>query len=196
MSKIEEMDKIFSNKELSQEYWRDIPQWEGFYQASTLGRIRSIDRWVDQNGMKPRFYRGLILSAVSDKDGYLRVSLHKSGYSQMFTIHRLVALSFISNPNNYSEINHKDEIKTNNRVDNLEWCTVEYNLLYSNSIEKACSARKRKVEQRRRDGTLLRAFDSMSDASRETGVNINRISGCANKKKGFKYAGGYSWSLK
>ena len=168
MSKIEEMDKIFSNEELSQEYWRDIPQWEGFYQASTLGRIRSIDRWVDQNGMEPRFYRGLILSAVSDKDGYLRVSLHKSGYSQMFTIHRLVALSFIYNPNNYSEINHKDEIKTNNRVDNLEWCTVEYNLLYSNSIEKACSARKRKVEQRRRDGTLLRAFDSMSDASRET----------------------------
>lgn len=89
-----------------------------------------------------------------------------------------------------------DEIKTNNRIENLEWCTVKYNLLYSNVIGKAYSARKRKVVQRSRNGVLIRVFDSMSDASRETGIHIMRISGCVNKKKGFKYAGGYSWSFK
>ena len=102
--------------------WKDVPGYEGLYQVSNFGEVRSL------------FYRGKklvqILKAAADKKGYLHVGLWKDGKVRTKQVHRLVALAFIPNPNNLSVVNHIDWNKQNNRVDNLEWCTVRYNSMH------------------------------------------------------------------
>ena len=99
------------------EEWRDIKGYEGKYQVSNLGRVYSYHK-RDFLVLNPR------------KDGRLQVSLCKNGVNKMFKVHRLVAESFIPNPNNLPQINHRDENPKNNRVENLEWCTHKYNMNY------------------------------------------------------------------
>ena len=110
------------------EEWRDIKGYEGKYQVSNLGRVKSLNYHREN--------REEILSNVPDKYGYLIVSLCKNGKELAFKIHRLVALHFIENPNNYPQINHKDENKQNNRADNLEWCTAKYNNNYGTRTQR------------------------------------------------------------
>ena len=98
------------------EEWKDIKGYEGKYQVSNLGRVYSFYK---KDCLKP-----------GNSNGYFYIDLCKNGVSKSFRLHRLVALHFIPNPNNYKEVNHKDEDKTNNKVENLEWCTREYNLNY------------------------------------------------------------------
>ena len=104
------------------EEWKDIKGYEGLYQISNLGRIKSLNY--------NRTKKEKILSNSTNRKGYLFVILYKNGKKKSFKVHRLVAIHFIENPNNYFQVNHKDENKSNNRVDNLEWCTQEYNLNY------------------------------------------------------------------
>lgn len=111
------------------EEWRDIKGYEGLYQISNLGRVKSLR---DNHGN----YREKILNP-SNRKGYLIVSLCRKGRKREFKVHRLVALHFIDNPNNYSQVNHKDENKENNRVDNLEWCTPKYNSNYGTRTQRA-----------------------------------------------------------
>ena len=115
------------------EIWKDIPEFKGFYQVSNIGRVKSLDR-VDSNGRKRPMK---ILQLNPDSDGYLIVGLHKNGKCKTAKIHRLVAEAFIQNPNRYKEVNHKDENKKNNSVENLEWCTTQYNLTYGHRLECA-----------------------------------------------------------
>lgn len=98
------------------EEWKDIEGYEGLYQVSNLGRVKSL--WFDKEK---------ILKAYKNRYGYLCIGLCKYGKKKTYKIHRLVASAFIENSNNYPEVNHKDEVKTNNNVNNLEWCTREYN---------------------------------------------------------------------
>ena len=107
------------------EVWKDIQGYEGKYQVSNLGRVKSLSRKVF-NGAGYYVINEKILKPRKTHTGYLRVHLCRDDRY----IHRLVAEAFIPNSNNYSEVNHKDENKQNNRVDNLEWCTREYNLVY------------------------------------------------------------------
>ena len=104
------------------EEWRDIKGYEGKYQVSNLGRVKSLN----YNHTK----KEKILSDYPNTYGYLYVNLYKNGKGKPFYIHKLVAQAFIDNPNNYREINHKDENKQNNRVENLEWCNRKYNCNY------------------------------------------------------------------
>lgn len=109
------------------EIWKDIPSFEGLYQASNLGRIRSIKHYDKMH----RLWEGKILTPQFDgKQNYLHISIKGKPYQ----IHRLVAKTFLPNPNNYPEVNHKDENKTNNCVENLEWCTHKYNNNYGNKL--------------------------------------------------------------
>lgn len=114
------------------EVWKDVVGYEGCYQVSNFGRIRSTKR-VTFDGRKRK---EMIRAPSYDPDGYLTVNLSKDGISKTQRIHRLVATAFIPNPNGYSQINHKDENKSNNCVENLEWCTCEYNLKYGNRLRK------------------------------------------------------------
>ena len=106
------------------EVWKDVVGYEGLYMVSNLGRVKSL------RGNKERILKGYY------HRGYRRVDLYKNGVMKHWRIHRLVAQAFIDNPNNYPVVNHRDEDKSNNRVDNLEWCTHEYNVNYSRERKK------------------------------------------------------------
>lgn len=111
------------------EVWKDISGYEGIFQVSTFGRVRSVTRWINNcNGKYLK--QGIIRRPIMDHKGYLQVGLSKDGIEKKRRVHRLVAETFIDNPNNYPQVNHKDENKTNNCVDNLEWCDNDYNCHY------------------------------------------------------------------
>ena len=105
------------------EEWRPIPGYEGLYEVSNTGRVRSVDRYVKTCYGSYRLHKGKVLSPGIRPDGYLVVSLQY----RMFRVHRLVAQAFLPNPDNLPQVNHKDENPGNNNVDNLEWCTAKYN---------------------------------------------------------------------
>ena len=111
------------------EEWRDIPNFEGYYQVSNIGNVRSVDRLV-KCGKGMKLQKGKILKQYLNAYGYNQVMLCK-GRPRLYRVHRLVAETFIPNPSKLPQVNHKDENKTNNRVDNLEWCTCLYNLMYN-----------------------------------------------------------------
>lgn len=110
-----------------QEIWKDVKGYEGRYQVSNLGRVKSLNYL--QKGKEQ------ILKATKIK-GYLVVNLYKEGKAKIYTIHRLVAKTFIENPDNLPQVNHKDECKTNNIVDNLEWCSAKYNNNYGSRTQR------------------------------------------------------------
>lgn len=114
-----------------EEIWKDIQGYEGLYQISNYGRVKSLERIVRKsNGvLQPRQER--IMAKRVSTDGYYIAKLSRDGHSKSIAIHRLVASHFIPNPNNLPEVNHKDFDRTNNHVDNLEWCTHLDNIKYS-----------------------------------------------------------------
>lgn len=115
------------------EEWRDISGYDGVYQISSFGRIRSLTRKCCDG----RTRKGQIMSPYIDQDGYKRITLTTSRKRKHYYVHRLVAEAFIENPIGYEQINHKDENKLNNHTDNLEWCDVKYNINYGKRNEKA-----------------------------------------------------------
>ena len=121
---------------LPKQIWKDIPNYEGKYQVSNTGRVRSLN--YNRTGKIKVRKQG------KDKLGYKSVFLCKDGKNKGYLVHRLVALAFIPNPNNYPVINHKDENPSNNYYKNLEWCTQEYNCNYGNCRKKMSEARKGK----------------------------------------------------
>lgn len=125
---------------MQNEEWRPIKGYEGLYEISNLGRIKSLPkRQVILHGTERTYYeRGEIILSTKRKKRYAIVSLRRGTTKKAFQVHRLVALTFIPNPNNLPYVNHIDENTLNNAADNLEWCTHSYNLRYSH--------------QRRRDG--------------------------------------------
>ena len=102
------------------ELWKDIPNYESLYQASNLGRIRSLDH-VRKNGTNSYIQKGKILKFNKNDSGYYQVRLSKNGIAKTYRVNRLIALTFINNPLNKETVNHKDGNKLNNCVDNLEW---------------------------------------------------------------------------
>ena len=114
----------------NEEIWKDIIGYEGFYQVSSLGRVRSLDMYVKCGYGSYRLRKGKVLSSVIKDNGYLQLKLYCNGKLYKKYVHRLVAQAFIPNPDNLPEVNHLDEDKTNNNVTNLEWCDHKYNLNY------------------------------------------------------------------
>lgn len=115
-----------------EEIWKDVRGFEGLYQISNFGRVRSLDR-IDSMG---RLHLGQILKITDNSHGYKKVTLCKNSVHTNKYIHRLVAEAFISNPNNLSEVNHKDEDKSNNSIDNLEWVSHRDNMEYGTRKER------------------------------------------------------------
>lgn len=204
------------------EEWRDIKEYEGFYQVSNLGRVRSIDRFaLNKYGVRNKPLKGKIL-AQRTKDGYKIVHLSVDGFSINAQVHRLVAMAFIPNPNNYPCVNHKDENKTNNFVyvnpdgtvdldkSNLEWCTIEYNNNYGTRQERSAKKRlgmkmpkegvdKMAIKHKKKigvfkDGELVKVYDSAADANRENpNYSYISISACCNGR--LKTYRGFEWKF-
>lgn len=121
---------------MTQEIWKDVVGYEGLYQVSNLGRVKSLKRTcIGKNGVIV-FTDEKIKDAIDNGRGYLSVSLYKDNKQSNKYVHRLVAESFILNPYDYPCVNHKDEDKRNNKASNLEWCTYHYNNTYGSAKER------------------------------------------------------------
>lgn len=175
------------------EEWKDIEGYEGLYQVSSMGRVKSLKRTCNIKGGGKRTVGERILKPDATEYGYLRVNLYTGGKQKKFRVHRLVAYAFVPNPEGKPEINHRDEDKTNNSAANLEWCTREENMNYGTIRErigkKTAQALSKPVGQYTIDGKLLKLWPSATIAGRQTGFDKSRISKTANGKckthKGF-----------
>lgn len=120
-----------------EEIWKDIEEYEGYYQVSNLGNVKRLGGIVMMKDGRTKTVKEMVLKQSLAGRGYPFVGLCKNGEVKDKNIHRLVAEAFIPNPKNLPQVNHKDEDKTNNCVDNLEWCTALYNLTFNNRHIKA-----------------------------------------------------------
>lgn len=183
------------DKEL--EIWKPIPNYEE-YEVSTFGRVKRLayDKPVCGGGFQHCNER--ILSPQPRKNGYQAVVLSKKGIVKSFLIHRLVALTFIPNPSNLPQINHKDENPSNNCVDNLEWCDQKYNSNYGTSKDRIALKLKngllsKSVQQYRTDGIFVKEYPSAIEASRQLGLSVSGIVSCCNCNPKYKTCGNYQW---
>ena len=178
-----------------EEIWVDIEGYEGIYQVSNLGRVKSLERSVRNNiNGGERIVKERILKLWSDKGGYLLITLcDKNRVKHKERVHRLVAKAFIPNPDNLPQVNHKDECKTNNCVYNLEWCTNEYNQFYGTKQErsKKNNNTNKQIVQLTLEGELVKIWDSIREANRN-GFNRSCISECCNNKRQRTHKG-YKW---
>ena len=185
---------------IDNEVWKDIPNYEGVYQVSNLGNVRSLPRVVVRRNGSPNFIHGKNMSPVMNEHGYLCTVLHNKTYKH-WKIHRLVATAFIPNPENKRDVNHKNGIKTDNRVENLEWATRSENLFHKYRVlgykNVGCmginNSRSKRVLQIK-DGRVIAEYCGTNEASRITGVHQGDICRCCNNKK--PSAGGYKWAYK
>lgn len=161
------------------EEWMPVAGFEGLYEISNFGNVKSLcaGRWGYTIMRKP----------VPDKDGYLTVNLKKNGKYKSAKIHRLVAQAFLENPNDFPEVNHKDEDKTNNRVDNLEWCTRKYNQNYNGHPKIYCKP----VVKMTDDGEVVGQYDSVTAAEKANGIKKGCISAVLTGRR--KRTGGFRW---
>lgn len=168
------------------EVWKPIKDFEGYYEASSYGNIKSLDRYKDDKGT-PVFIKGRIMKPFYQRDGYLLVDLYKDGVSYTKLVHRIIAETFIDNPNNLPCVNHKDEVKDNNNVANLEWCDYSYNNSYGTKIARILATKKGesypedryhgyKIYAYDKKGELVGTYNSINEASRQLGVKRTTIS--------------------
>ena len=172
---------------MEKEIWKPILNYEGLYEVSNWGRVKSL-----------KFGKERILKPGTNKYGYLIVILCKNGKVKSFSVHRLVAEAFLPNPHNYPCVNHKDECKTNNNVNNLEWCTYTYNNNYGTKIERISKNRDtskyfKPILQYTLDGVFVREWKSIAEAGRN-GFNQGHITDCCRGKR--KYHKDCIWKYK
>lgn len=199
-------------KNLKNEIWKDIPNYEGSYKISNYGRLKSLERYINsgiKNNNKVK-RKEQICTAKINKLGYIHYTLSKNCKRFNINAHYLIAQLFINKENfkymdyedifnidlNKLEVNHKDENPSNCRIDNLEWCTHTYNINYGTRNKKTSQIMlKRKigipVEQYDLDNNFIKKYDSIKLASKENNISRSQITSCC--RKIYKQGGGYIW---
>lgn len=186
--------KVHCFFEQSKEEWRDIKGFEGLYQVSNLGNIKSLSREVRANTCGVRELPEKILTKCVSSCGYYIVVLCKKGKHYTKLIHRLVAEAFIPNPRKLNEVNHKDENKLNNISINLEWCDRFYNANYGTGVERCARQKHKSVAMiNAKTGETICVYESARIANKETGISYKGISSVCNGRT--KTAGGYFWKF-
>lgn len=155
---------------------KDIKGYEGLYAITSCGRVWS-------------YKRKKFLKTYNHKNGYTQVGLSKNNICKTFLVHRLVAEAYLDNPDKLPEVNHKDEIKSHNWINNLEWCTASYNRNYGTRNERAARKQMKKVLC----VETKEIFDGVNDAARKTGLSAGHISQVCNKKR--NTTGNYHWEF-
>lgn len=180
---------------------KPVAGYEGYYEVDQFGRVFSLDRVVtvvDGGRTYEKPLSGKQMKQFMHDKGYKTVSLTKDGKTKMMFVHRIVAGAFLPNPDNLPMVNHKDEDKTNNFLENLEWCTAKYNCNYGTGIERHArkirgreSEKRVAVIQRRPDGTFKRRFSSITEAARFMDGSTSAISKVCKGERSRAY--GYLW---
>ena len=175
------------------EIWKDIVGYEGLYQVSNMGRVRSKERIFESKGTGRYKRNAQILSLGKHSKGYLTVTLFKNGKYKRFLIHRLVAKSFLPRDIFKNQVNHIDGNKTNNNISNIEWCDSSENQIHRRDILKKKFAPGKPVIQIDNKGNNIREFESISQAAKSTGIKSQNIS-CVCQGKN-RQAGGFRWEF-
>ena len=169
------------------EIWKKI-NLNPNYEVSNYGNVRSLDHY-NTNGKAIILYKGRKIKPII-KGSYYTITISKK---QLY-IHRLVAETFIPNPSNYPQVNHKDENKLNNCVDNLEWCTCHYNINYGARNNKAKMSKSKPILQYDLNGNFIKEWFGIKNASENLLIDKSNIGECCRNKR--KTAGGYIWKFK
>lgn len=181
-----------------EEIWKDIPQYEGMYQVSNLGRVKSLERYKDNHSKQQLVPERILAQSLKD-NGYQTVSLWKNNKGKNEYVHRLVAMAFLPNPNGLPQVNHKDENKANNTWTNLEWCDSSYNNNYGTKRSRQGETllnngkTSKRVAKCDLEGNELATYRSMREAERENGLANGAIS--AYFKYNREQTGGYTWRI-
>ena len=169
--------------DMASEIWKDVKGYEGDYQVSNLGRLKSLKR-----------NKELIMSQSTDKEGYKVIKLTKYGVEKMYKVHRLVAIAFLENENTLPQVNHKNEIKSDNRVENLEWCTALYNVNYGNTPKNISKGKMKPINQFDLEGNLIKTWDGIKQIIRELKIDGKGIKECLiDEKDSYK---NFKWKYK
>ena len=178
------------------EVWKDIEGYEGIYQVSNFGRVRSLDRQATYTSrcgtIAYRPTKGKVLTAQKIHGGYLGVLFKVQGHAEMKLVHRLVAKAFVPNPQNLETVNHIDEDKINNCAWNLEWMSRGDNVRYGTGSQRKRTPT-RAVVQKSADGQDIRTWPTAKEAGQTLGICPSHITACCRGKRGVKTAGGYRW---
>ena len=186
------------------EIWKTIKGYEGIYEVSNLGRVRSLDRIVYRPHPKqphkiyPYKSPGRVLSPAIDSKNYYFVNLYKNKENQLVRVHRLVAYAFVGGWFEGAVVNHKDENRQNNRADNLEWVTFAENLNYGTARQRSTEGHgnSRPVVQMNKEGKVINNYPSIEEAGRSTGLDPNHIRSVCKCRPHNHTAGGYRWKYK
>ena len=168
------------------EEWRDIKGCEN-YQVSSLGRVKSLKHNVKSKNGSYRTVRERILKPGKNRKGYLRVCICEKGKKKNMTIHRLVCEAFLQNPLNLPQINHRNENKTDNRIENLEYCTAKYNSNFGTRTKRLSKSQSKSVKCLETG----KIYTSLMEIGRKFGFSIGNICECCNGKR--KSAYGFHW---
>lgn len=175
---------------MKNEVWKDIPNYEGLYQVSNLGRVKSLN-YRKTNREK------ILKERKSNR--YISVALWKDKKRTDTMVHRIVAKVFVENNESKPFVNHKDENTYNNNAENLMWCTHKENMNWGTRNERISNSNKnnflrcKKVAQFDKNNNFLKIWNSIKEASNELNINRSHISCCCNNKYGRKTCGGYIW---
>ncbi len=176
------------------EEWRNIQGYDGLYKVSRHGEVKSVDREIIRSDGKIKHFKSVVLKQFKNNNGYLLVVLSKNGVEKQYLVHRLVAEAFIPNPHNLPQVNHKDENKLNNCVDNLEWMDAKTNSNYGTGIERRITKISKAVLQFTITGDYVAEYKSTREAQRKTGIDHGDIGKCCNGKQ--TTPGGFIWRYK